>query len=293
MGNVRILAADSMGVRSLATVVETCGLVIGIDLGASLAPRRYGLPPHEIELKRLEYTLNLARQAITESDILIITHYHYDHYIRFEPELYYGKKLLVKHPKQEINASQRMRAWRFLVRDKVEDKANVAYADGREFRIGDVVIRFSQPVWHGDIGSRVGKVLMVKVTTCDGETLAYTSDVQGPADPAAIEFLEQEPRPGTIILGGPPTYFAGYKVPRESVEKGLRGLMTVIERLRPSVLVVDHHLLRDLNYTEAIREHLDRASQLGVRLLTAAEFMNKPIEPLEAMRRELWRGGSR
>ncbi|MFP3264871.1 MAG: hypothetical protein RXO54_03455 [Acidilobus sp.] len=38
--------------RSIATVVNICGVRLGIDLSASLAPRRYGLPPHELELQR-------------------------------------------------------------------------------------------------------------------------------------------------------------------------------------------------------------------------------------------------
>jgi len=39
------LAADSLGVRSMATYVEAGGLRLLIDPGATLAPRRYGLGP--------------------------------------------------------------------------------------------------------------------------------------------------------------------------------------------------------------------------------------------------------
>jgi len=52
-----MLAADSTRVRSLATIVNTRGVRLGIDLGASLAPRRYGLPSHELELKAPERAL--------------------------------------------------------------------------------------------------------------------------------------------------------------------------------------------------------------------------------------------
>ena len=52
-----MLAADGTRVRSLATVVNICGVRLGIDLSASLAPRRYGLPSHELELKTLERAL--------------------------------------------------------------------------------------------------------------------------------------------------------------------------------------------------------------------------------------------
>jgi len=66
--DVSILAADSMGVRSLATVVNACGVRLGLDLGASLAPRRYGLPPHELELKALERALKRAAEEVQASD---------------------------------------------------------------------------------------------------------------------------------------------------------------------------------------------------------------------------------
>ncbi|ESQ20708.1 MAG: hypothetical protein CISAcid_14700 [uncultured Acidilobus sp. CIS] len=96
--DVSILAADSMGVRSLATVVNACGVRLGLDLGASLAPRRYGLPPHELELKALERALERAAEEVQASDAIVITHYHYDHYMRDRPELYSGKRLLRQGP---------------------------------------------------------------------------------------------------------------------------------------------------------------------------------------------------
>src|SRR2546430_9453230 len=43
------LAAESLGVRSMATYVEAGDLGILIDPGATLAPTRWGLPPAEAE----------------------------------------------------------------------------------------------------------------------------------------------------------------------------------------------------------------------------------------------------
>ena len=48
--DVRILAAESMGVRSLATAVTTRRHRYLIDPGVSVPPRRSKLPPHPIEL---------------------------------------------------------------------------------------------------------------------------------------------------------------------------------------------------------------------------------------------------
>lgn len=290
---VRVIAADSMGVRSLATVVEACGEVIGIDLGASMAPTRYGLPPHPLELEELDSRRREALKWLERSSTVVITHYHYDHYMREHPEAYEGKQLFVKHPERDINNSQRRRAWTFLEKEGVRSLASrVEYADAQVFELpGGAVIEFSPPVWHGEPGSRVGRVLMLRVT-CEGDSMVFMSDTQGPADPRALEVLSSwaSPRPRVVVSGGPPTYFAGYKVTVESVEQGLKGLLQTIRLLRPSSLVVDHHLLRDLNYRDKIAPHQHEAERLGVRLLTAAEYMHSPLRPLEALRKRLWRG---
>src|SRR5438477_376617 len=47
------LAAESLGVRSMATYVEVADLGILIDPGATLAPTRWGLPPAEPEWEAL------------------------------------------------------------------------------------------------------------------------------------------------------------------------------------------------------------------------------------------------
>ena len=287
----RVVAADSMGVRSIATFVEACGYSIGIDLGASIAPRRYSLPPHEVELRRLEEALDSSRRLVSESDIIVITHYHYDHYLRDEPDLYAGKVILAKDISREINFSQRMRGYRFLVKSGLRERARVEYADGRSFSFGRLRIELSSPVWHGEPGTKLGKVLMVRVL-CEDEALVFASDVQGPIDPAVLGILREwsTPRPKMLIMDGPPSYFAGYKVSVEAVERGFSNMLDLIRSVRPETLVVDHHLLRDLKYREKIEAHVEAARDSGVRLLTAAELMGRPVEPLEALRKELWRG---
>ena len=285
--DVSILAADSMGVRSIATVVDACGVRLGIDLGASLAPRRYGLPPHELELKALERALGRAAEEVQASDAVVITHYHYDHYMRDRPELYSGKRLLVKDPEHNINWSQRGRARRFLVEGGVARSASVSYADGQSFRVGDLTLDFSQAVWHGEPSTKVGRVLMVRAR-CNDESVIFASDVQGPADPQAVEQLKAWAGARLLVLSGPPTYFAGFKVPEEAVQRGLEGLMELIRAHVAETIVVDHHLLRDLAYRERLAPHTQAAEEEGVRLLTAAEFMGVGVNQLEARRKELW-----
>ncbi|MGC9071276.1 MAG: hypothetical protein ACP5HK_01055 [Acidilobus sp.] len=287
---VSILAADSMGVRSLATLVDACGTIIGLDLGASLAPRRYGLPPHQLELQALDSAMGSIRDAIRDAEAITITHYHYDHFVRDEPELYTGKRLFVKHPTQDINWSQRLRARRFLLQQGVEKNASVSYADSSSFSVGSASLEFSEPVWHGEPGTPVGKVLMVRVS-CGNEHVIFASDVQGPADPAAISRLTSWAGARILILSGPPTYFAGFKVPFEAVQAGLEGLKQLIRSRVAETIVVDHHLLRDLNFADRLREHYELARAFGVRLVNAAELMGVELSQLEAHRKHLWGKG--
>ncbi|MFN4045772.1 MAG: hypothetical protein ACK4H7_00330, partial [Acidilobaceae archaeon] len=231
-----------------------------------------------------------ARDLVRESDIIVLTHYHYDHYLRNDPELYYNKTLIVKDYSRDINVSQRFRGYRFLVKTGLRDKARLLIGDNNMFKIGGLAVELSKPVWHGEPGTKVGKVLMARIR-CEGESLIFTSDVQGPADPEALTILEgwSTPRPSIAIVGGPPTYFSGTVVSVESVEMGLRGLAFFMRRVKPETLVVDHHLLRDLNYRTHIRDHEEIARELNIKLQTAAEYEGRAIEQLEARRRELWR----
>ena len=288
---IEIIAADSLGVRSLATYADLCGHKIFLDPGASLAPRRYGLPPHVIEKERLQKVLGIIEERLQKSDIVIISHYHYDHYLKNFPELFRGKTLLVKNPRKDINKSQRIRAWKFLNKSGLWGKSKIFIADRNSYMIDeDLKIEFSDPVWHGDIGTKVGKVIMTRIL-CRGQSIIFTSDVQGPADPLALNTLRSwnKPRPSVMILCGPPTYFSGFKVPEKAVVKGLEGVRIIIEKIRPRILILDHHLIRDPNYPNYINRFRSLASSFNVNVLTGAEFMNKKPEPLEAWRKKLWK----
>gem|GEM_PF-157634 len=284
---VSVLAADSMGVRSLATLVDACGTLIGLDLGASIAPRRYGLPPHRRELEALSRARSAVAEAARKAEVIVVTHYHYDHYMRDEPEVYRGKRLFLKNPSSDVNRSQRWRARVFLEGMRVMRIAEVHYADGGSFDLGGPRIEFSRAVWHGEPGTPVGRVVMARIS-CGGESLIFASDVQGPADPGALGELESWRGARLLELSGPPTYFAGLKVPESAVDAGLAGLMHLIKSEVAETIIVDHHLLRDLNYRGYISGHEEEAARRGLRLVTAAEFMGRGVEQLEALRRRLW-----
>lgn len=93
------LSFDSMDTRSMCTYVETSDVRLVIDPGVSLAPRRYGLPPHEAEKEKMQKDWDLIVEKSREADILIVTHYHYDHHDPEYPQIYEGKIVLL--PQQD------------------------------------------------------------------------------------------------------------------------------------------------------------------------------------------------
>ena len=77
MLKVKPLAFDSFGVRSMATFVETDDVAVLIDPSVSLAPKRYKLPPHPIEERRMSETWADIKETAVKT-ILVDHHFMRD-----------------------------------------------------------------------------------------------------------------------------------------------------------------------------------------------------------------------
>ncbi len=283
-----LIGFESFGVRSMATFVSVKDVNVFIDPSAALAPRRYGLPPHVLEVEKLFGVFDRIVELLKDSDVVVITHYHYDHHDpgRFlDPELFRGKILLVKHPMQNINVSQRIRAHRFLklVSDRVRE---LRYIDGNEFVFGCTKLWFSKPVPHGE-NSKLGYVVEVCIDDGDDRVL-HSSDIEGAPLDEQIEPL-YVCRPRIAIVDGPPTYLEGYKYSSRSVEKSLRNLMRVLREIPElEIVILDHHSARELSWFEKLKPLLNHGSELGKKIMLAAQYMKIEPQLLEARRRELF-----
>ncbi len=283
------IGEESLGVRSMCLYVETRDVRILFDAGVSLAPRRFGLPPHPRELERARkvraHILRLAEVA----DVVTVSHYHRDHFTPWYPSIYMatdgetyrrvygGKRVLLKSP-EDLNWSQRRRHYG-LAKALQEAGAEVIYADGREWSFGGTQITASSPLWHGPAGSKTGRVVAFAVK--DGEeTLAFVPDVEGPVEPEPVAFLRLV-KPTIVVVGGPPTYL-GWEL-----DKAFAHLAEIIA-LRPHTLVLAHHLLRDAQWREKIGPVFELAEKQGVAVTTYAGLAGRPEELLEARRRELY-----
>ncbi|MGC8975322.1 MAG: hypothetical protein ACP5KB_03890, partial [Thermoprotei archaeon] len=109
--------------------------------------------------------------------------------------------------------------------------------------------------------------------------------VEGPVNKDAVDFMVENPA-DLVIVDGPPTYLFGTKKEVSDPGIALRELTRYLSLRTPEYLVIDHHLLRDLNYVkfyESLKPYIRKT-----KLLTAAEFMGREPELLEARRKELY-----
>jgi len=290
------LAAESLGVRSMCTFVETPDVKVLLDAAASLGPSRWGLPPHPREYMALAECRERISKAAEKADVVTISHYHFDHHTpsftdwfcnwssaEVATQIYQGKIVLAKSHRSRVNPSQRRRGWMFS-KTAGKHAKRLDIADGRTFEFGDTRLKFSEPVFHGIQDTFLGWVLM---TTIDygGERVLFTSDVEGPMYNPTVEIILGH-APDLLIIGGPPLYLAGFKVDEAHVQQGMKNLEELVRNIPSTIL--EHHILRDETWREACHPIFDASSKAGHIVLTAAGFLKRENRLLECRRRELF-----
>lgn len=104
--------SDSMGAKSFSVFIDTGDIRVIIDPGASIMHSSFPLSNEE-KFYYLELAHNTLKRYMIKSDLIIITHYHYDHFYHRDLKIYKGRDILAKNPNQYINESQRERALEF------------------------------------------------------------------------------------------------------------------------------------------------------------------------------------
>jgi len=290
------LAAESLGVRSMCTYVETPDVKILLDAGASLAPNRFGFPPHPREYEAMAECREKISKAAEKAEVVTLSHYHFDHHTpsyedwcynwssaEVARQIYEGKLVLIKSFRAVINFSQRRRGWMFTKTGGKYAK-RLEVADGKTFEFGDTKLRFSDPVFHGSEYTPLGWVLMTTIESGD-ERVLFTSDVQGPMYDTALKAILAE-KPQLIIVGGPPLYLAGFHVRDKDAERGMKNLEEVVKNVPTTIL--EHHILREERWRELSKPVFEAAAKAGHLVVTAAEYAGKENNLLEFRRRQLY-----
>jgi predicted metallo-beta-lactamase superfamily hydrolase len=289
------IAEESLGVRSVAMYVETHDLRILLDPGISLAPRRFGLPPHPREISRVLELRRVLDHYLSLSTHVFISHYHRDHFtVPYESiymgtgsdtyvNVYRGKVVLLKDPK-DLNYSQRRRYYGLLkaIRSIARE---IIYADGKTLEIGSTRVVLSRSLPHGPENSRTGRVVSIAID--DGDLkLLFMPDVQGPMYQGAVDHANSI-KPDVLVIGGPPFYLS-HVFSEEDIELGIKGLAKIVGGGYLEKLIITHHTLRILEWREKLSEILSLASRKGVVVETYADLLGRSEDLLEARRKELF-----
>jgi predicted metallo-beta-lactamase superfamily hydrolase len=279
----------------MCTYVETRDVKILIDPGVALGPR-FRLFPHPEEYNALKDSRQRIREHARMADVLTLSHYHHDHFTpnftdttwlassaREARDIYHGKTMLVKDARSSTNVSQRRRGWIFQSYCR-KIQAEIIVADGRSFDYGETKVRFSPALPHGEDSTELGSVLATVIES-GSEKFIHASDIQGPISETALQFILSE-RPSAVIVGGPPTYLAGYKASEESIKSGMSNLAMIAKKV--PLVVVDHHLLRAQESLQELSVISAEVKPLGGSIMTAAEYIGEQPRLLEANRRKLY-----
>ncbi|MFO7835944.1 MAG: hypothetical protein R6V83_04755 [Candidatus Thorarchaeota archaeon] len=292
---IHAVASESMGVRSLCTQVTTPDITILFDPSAGLA-MRFGLEPHPLEYDALKTALADIFELARKSDVLSISHYHYDHVrptftnyrynfssLEDTNHMFENKRVLLKDHRDNINPSQRKRAYYF--RKHVGDAAEeLVWTDGREFEFGDTTVSYSESLPHGPDAKPLGYVVVTCVKHKDA-TVVFAPDIQGPSNRKTLSYLLSL-NSDVMIVGGPPIYLPRHLFDEQNRQTALFCLVTLANAVE--TLVVDHHLMRSLSWKEWLKPSMNAAEESGNCVLCMAELEREDISCLEADRQRLY-----
>ena len=288
------IQCESLGTRSLATLVETPNIKILLDPGTSLGIR-FGLLPHPIEYKLVRKTTEtLCFDISSKIDAIFISHYHLDHFISSFPNftfywhslelakaLYTDKIIYAKHPRT-TNYSQRRRGY-FFEKLVAPLAKQLIWCDDLEFSFNNTTIQFSPPIWHGSKNTPLGFVIQCSITHND-MCFVFGPDSQCLNQEAITWILAQKPE--LLIIGGPPIYLAGWKVEQEVLEAAKKNLIKLVQKI-PHVLV-DHHLIRSLEWENWMTEIFKAAKHVENTCECIADYKKVPPRLLEVNREQLY-----
>ena len=294
------MAAESFGVRSIATLIETPDVKMVIDPGCALGPRRGNTKkfyyPHPLEYKALKETTNKIIAACKGAGIIIISHYHYDHHKpqftdyftiysnkEIAQKIYSDKIIYAKNFRENINASQRKRGFLF---NKIMRKhfKEIYFTDSKTFQKGNTEIVFSPPVYHGEKNAKGGWIIMVSIIY-DDEKFLFSSDVQGPMIKDTLKYIINE-KPNVAYVGGPPIYLRKL-ISDAPLNQALKNMIKLAEKI--PFLIIDHHLLRDKNWRTWVEPFFSAGLEKNHQIYCASEYVNKPENLLEANRENLYK----
>jgi predicted metallo-beta-lactamase superfamily hydrolase len=279
------LAADSMGVRSMATFVETRDIRLLIDPGTAIAERCHGLPPHPLETACLKKLRERVALYVKSAHVVVITQYSEEHFSPDHPEKYRDKILLIKNPNLNVRPDRRTLAFEFIktVRNLA---AEITFADGREFAFGKTRLVFSDFIPMKPAETREGAIPLA-VQGEDEETFCYSSGTRGVYPEGTAAFLADQ-HPTLLYLDGPITHQTERTQPKISSGLLFKRIKKIVLDSGAPRVILDHHVLRNQGWRRCAEPLYQIALAKGITLQTAAEYRGEENLELEAGRKRLY-----
>jgi predicted metallo-beta-lactamase superfamily hydrolase len=193
------------------------------------------------------------------------------------------KKILwLKNPNPLTDPHQRKAAFTIL---KVIHEASgyVSFVDAHERMVNNTSIMFSQPVISRQDGTP--SILQVAIRSGD-DCFVFSSEVRGVFQRQQSEFLITQD-PSFLYLDGPVTYVDS-SPGRPPVNTCLKFIQNIIQKTEIRQLIIDHHLLRDVQWKRRIDSLVKLCHKKGISLCTAAEFRGQDNNLMESRRLELY-----
>jgi predicted metallo-beta-lactamase superfamily hydrolase len=252
-------------------------VTVCIDPGASAQSSSFPFPAEE-RRGMLARHLETCRLSAVSSKVLVITHYHLDHFIgKRDPQVYRGKVLFAK-AFEDLPPKQRARAEKFHATiDGLPEETVIC--DGRKFKFGRTEVAFSKPVWHGNENAEPGTVVMVEVKR-GKEKVLVSSDVCGPTEKTTTDLVCAS-KARTVVLDGYPTAHLGRFASDFDLVRSIINVCRVLATKELETLVLDHHLCRDYRYPAFFKLVYAKAKQLKKAFGTAAELMERKTAVLQ------------
>ncbi len=295
---VEVIGAESMGVRSMCTLVETPDCCFLLDPGCALGPRKGYEIPHPLEYRRLHAITDAIMDISRKASCFFISHFHHDHfkprmadetYIHSNDDIvhaiYAGKTIYMKSSLHHIGKNQKSRA-RYFRQSMGKIASDYHDADFTRVAFGDTIVDFSYPVCHGEAGTRLGHVIMVRFQY-KGECFVFAPDVQGPVVDETMKFILDVSPVDLLFIGGPPIYLCP-GLDARIIESARINLGKLHERVK--TIILDHHCCRSLDEFNRFVGSIATPSnaERGNLIMDAASYMGTQRDYLESGREELY-----
>ena len=278
---LKIVGAESLGVRSLCCAVELEDHRILIDPGLALGYFRHGRHPQPVQVAVGERVRRHILTLMEQATDVVFSHFHGDHVpLKHANPFQLSLQSLPRH-------FQELRVWSKAV-DVERSEIHRRFCDLQAL-LGDKLtvaearsvgpLSFSPAVPHGRSGSKLGKVMMTRIDT-GKRVFVHASDIQL-LNAEAVEIILQW-QPDIVLAAGPPLYLE--RLGESALADAWGNALRLADRV--NTLILDHHLMRS-QAGEAWLGELSQAA--GRQVYCAADFMERPRLPLEAWRERLYK----